>query len=126
MKKDLLVLGNGFDLSLGLKSSFQNYLDSKKSNINDTIDELNLSTPFLLFKRMWDIESIVDKNYTNIWEIICYLQDDDNDGNWSDVESNIYMTLDDLCLKNKNSGFPYYRNLITKLVNKFGKNTALH
>lgn len=119
MAKDLLILGNGFDLSIGLKSSFSDYLKSKESEISQAVKELKIYSPALLFKQAWRVEDILKNNSTNIWEVICYLKN--NNTNWADVESNINSTIDYIFQNNtdrvKGSD---YDNLLNKLRIKFG------
>lgn len=121
MTKDLLILGNGFDLSVGLKSRFSDYLRSKESKITQAIEELNLYSPGLLLKQFWNVQDILKDNSTNIWEVICYLKN--NSTNWADVESNINSTLDYLIQSNDgNIKISEYNNLMNKLKIKFGNN----
>lgn len=105
----LLILGNGFDLQAGLKSSFNDYYDSLDSEL---INELNLSYHEL------DNESGFDKFYDSLkrdvisqlarkllplrrktdwtfWDYILFFEHSDkNNNNWADVETSIQIFLE--------------------------------
>ena len=62
MEKGVLILGNGFDLDLGLKTSYSDFMDSD------------------------DFKAIVDNNY-----FARYLEEKRSElgGNWIDIENEI-------------------------------------
>ncbi|GAP00350.1 AbiH family protein [Fructobacillus ficulneus] len=104
MSQQLLVLGNGFDLNIGVKSTFKDYFDHRFPYFGDQSD-INQS------------ELLENPEY-NIWDIIIRYVRAYQGGfgieNWSDLET---LLFDILCCDYKNANNPLLKfDLIDKLI----------
>lgn len=96
-KKDvnqLLIIGNGFDLQCGLKSSFKNYFKYVKEKM-DNQDKTLLNGNSISLETVLP-HSEFYLNYSSFWD--CYflsleLLEKNNDYGWCDVEKQIEMFL---------------------------------
>lgn len=63
MKEELLILGNGFDLNAGLRSSYQNFLDTDEAKNSDNlwIEILSKGSDLHVQGANWsDVESVIE------------------------------------------------------------------
>ncbi|CAK1237642.1 hypothetical protein R55210_AODCCCNP_00668 [Fructobacillus fructosus] len=104
MDDQLLVLGNGFDLNVGLKSSFSDYFNQRFPNIGDEVNDVNQ-------------HELIESSEYNIWDIIVRFIRNYQRGfelnNWSDLEK---LLFDVMCSTNEESNNPLLKyNLIDQL-----------
>lgn len=104
MDEQLLILGNGFDLNVGLKSSFKDYFNQR----------------FQSFREYGDVtsEELINNSEYNIWDIIIRFVRGYSGGvelnNWSDLEKVLFNVM---CCTNEYSLNPLLKfNLIDKLI----------
>ncbi|WP_288846184.1 AbiH family protein [uncultured Fructobacillus sp.] len=104
MDEQLLVLGNGFDLNVGLKSSFEDYFNQRFPNMDNQENDVN-QYDLIEFSEynMWDIIVRFVRNYKGGVKL----------NNWSDLEE---LLFDVMCSTNEYSNNPLLKyNLIDKL-----------
>lgn len=70
--KQLLIIGNGFDLSCGLKSSYKDFFDNYLKSISSTDS-----------KMYWE----------RYFQDMAYLNSDKGDYSWTDIETQIFIQL---------------------------------
>lgn len=112
----LLILGNGFDLQAGLKSSFNDYYDSLKSDIidelNSNYNELHSSTELelhefydklkhcVIHERRRELLPLSRQSDWTFWDYVLFFKhldfehSDESINNWADVEANIQHFLE--------------------------------
>ena len=73
--KQLLIIGNGFDLACGLKSSYKDFFDNYLKSIFSTISRMYWEQ---YFKQM------------------SYLNNNNDDYSWTDIETQIFMQLQNI------------------------------
>ncbi|CAK1253399.1 AbiH family protein [Fructobacillus tropaeoli] len=94
MDEQLLVLGNGFDLNVGLKSSFEDYFNQRFPNMEDKSNDVNQ-------------RELIEFSEYNMWDIIVRFVRNYQGGvrlnNWSDLEK---LLFDVMCSTDENSNNP--------------------
>ena len=87
MAKIVLIHGNGFDLDLGLESSYKNFIESdewktRMNVINKLTDKYQSYKPYSLFlylekqskeSQWFDIEESISKSFSNILSPIIFI-----------------------------------------------------
>ena len=92
---DILIIGNGFDLKCGLKSSYKDYFEYKMKNepsFKSIFDYISNAPLDGSFNNKTSGEFVVERNLDGIcaWDIIFIYNYFNNDNPlWSDVESDI-------------------------------------
>ncbi|MCC8439536.1 hypothetical protein CRI85_04150 [Leuconostoc pseudomesenteroides] len=91
--QELIIIGNGFDLQAGLKSTFSDFYKSRY-NV-ESLDRID---------RQWETQILKNNRNVSIWDLlICtYVQNDlENLQDWRDVESVISEVLRGISNNNK-------------------------
>lgn len=125
----LIILGNGFDLQAGLKSSFNDYYDSLNSDILGELElelgKINTSAEFNQFIKALKMSITSPSDFSNVlsiltlrrntgltfWDYVLFFEHIDNNNiGWADVEKDIQVFLENdvnklLTLKSKLSGY---------------------
>ena len=110
--KQLLIIGNGFDLACGLKSSYKDFFDNYLNSISSTNS-----------KMYWE----------RYFQNMSYLNSDKGDYSWTDIETQIFIQLQNVefLIENNLLKYKYYVNkdLLTEQINiiltESNKNTSL-
>lgn len=89
--KQLLIIGNGFDLACGLKSSYKDFFDNYLKSISSTSSRMYWEQ---YFKKM------------------SYLNNNNDDYSWTDIETQIFMQLQNVefLIDNNLINRRYYEN----------------
>ena len=107
--QDLYLIGNGFDLYLGLKTSYKdffkkNLLNEERKEIKRFIKELTENYEESSYKKLEDkILEKIDKikNY-NLFLLYLLFEENNEIEEWNDVERKIFPSITKLCeLKNE-------------------------
>lgn len=87
---ELLIIGNGFDLSAGLKTTYKDFFENRYSS--DLIDELKMH---LKNKNVvpHDLINLPNVNFWDIFFLLKYLDVGNKDKNWSNIEEEIKFFL---------------------------------
>lgn len=85
---DLIILGNGFDLNVGMKTKYSNYFckvdtDSEVGKLCKALDGME-NSPFKDIELCKEVHQKV-----TFWNIIFYVLKGADIKNWSDVENTI-------------------------------------
>lgn len=111
--KQLIVLGNGFDLASGLKSTYSGFFDAVLRN--NEVSYTLIKDHFNMYKNgdnFWDKMSSKDKKAilgVNVWILLFINSDLEKDSTWQSVEEQIAKFLN--------------KNLIEIISGAKGKNT---
>ena len=106
--KTLFILGNGFDLSCELKSSYKDFFEyilleyAKKSNLNyskfeDIIEYIENEVLYYKESNVYSVSNLQDQfiSKLNPWYLIFINQRIKNDSEWSSIEAKIEELLTD-------------------------------
>lgn len=90
------VLGNGFDLHLGLKTRYKDFFEADEGMkvVNEWFEKLVFNQnhfPFACINEN-ELEIILNKNANTIWDLYFYIKSEKLK-NWCDVEEEIYKSL---------------------------------
>lgn len=110
--KQLLIIGNGFDLACGLKSSYKNFFDNYLKAISSTNS-----------KMYWE----------RYFQKTSYLNNNNDDYSWTDIETQIFIQLQNVefLIENNLLKYKYYLNedelkeQINLILTESNKNTTL-
>ena len=110
--KQLLIIGNGFDLACGLKSSYKDFFDNYLKAISSTNS-----------KMYWE----------RYFQKTSYLNNNNDDYSWTDIETQIYIQLQNVefLIENNLLKYKYYLNedelkeQINLILTESNKNTTL-
>lgn len=88
--KELLIIGNGFDLSVGLKTTYKDFFEKRYS---ETLI-YNLTDHFKLGHQISEeIKYIPNINFWDVFFLIKYVDVNNLDKNWSNIEEEIRVFL---------------------------------
>lgn len=89
--KQLLIIGNGFDLACGLKSSYKDFFDNYFKSISSTNS-----------KMYWE----------RYFQNMSYFNSDKDDYSWTDIETQIFIQLQNVefLIENNLLKYKYYIN----------------
>ena len=110
--KQLLIIGNGFDLACGLKSSYKDFFDNYLKAISSTNS-----------KMYWE----------RYFQKTSYLNNNNDDYSWTDIETQIFIQLQNVefLIENNLLKYKYYLNedelkeQINLILTESNKNTTL-
>ena len=110
--KQLLIIGNGFDLACGLKSSYKDFFDNYFKSISSTNS-----------KMYWE----------RYFQNMSYFNSDKDDYSWTDIETQIFIQLQNVefLIENNLLKYKYYINddalkeQINIILTESNKNTTL-
>ena len=110
--KQLLIIGNGFDLACGLKSSYKDFFDNYLKAISSTNS-----------KMYWE----------RYFQKTSYLNNNNDDYSWTDIETQIFIQLQkvEFLIENNLLKYKYYLNedelkeQINLILTESNKNTTL-
>lgn len=90
--EELLIIGNGFDLSLGLPTTYKEYFCQRYDD--ETIEEVKgiIWRRYVVSKRFIELPNV---NFWDIFFLLKYLDTKNIDKNWSNVEEDIKIFLTD-------------------------------
>ncbi|WP_317912055.1 AbiH family protein [Carnobacterium maltaromaticum] len=97
---ELLIIGNGFDLSLGLRTTYQNFFEKRYENklLGSLIYYIENETQSSLNTCVFELRKIPNVNFWDIFFILKYVQSENIDKNWSNIEEEIkiFLTHDEI------------------------------
>ncbi len=99
MKNMILIIGNGFDLQCGLKSTYNDFFEYKKNN--NEIYKLFFKNENEFWCDIFGCEQSFTSNFT-IWDMLFILKSNNHHKRWCDIEKEI---LDTFLLDNTNHCF---------------------
>lgn len=103
----IIILGNGFDLTCDLKSSYNNFLEFQMKNVKPTtiesvkksIDSIDEREDHDLIKNNQQVSEKLKEIYStglNIWTLLLinYYDEKDEKRKWQDIENKIHLYLE--------------------------------
>lgn len=89
--EELLIIGNGFDLHSRLKSTYKDFFESRYSS--ECVEECNEYGYSLRYNELIELNKISDLNFWDLYFILNFLDDNNKDKTWANIEEEIRIFL---------------------------------